>query len=404
MRESPPLLEFSGERVIPGLVDENLFNEHVARYHFAARFLPVNVLLPKQPRVLDAGCGSGYGTALFAARASAIGIDIAHDAVCHARDTYAGAGVTFAEASCTAIPFADASFDLVIAFEVIEHLECWPDLLREAARVMKPTGVFLVSTPNKTYYAESRAEAGPNPYHVHEFEYEEFALALAEAFPHVHLWSQNHAEAIAFAAPGATAGSLDAERDHSPESAHFYFAACSHSPIPHIEAFAWLPSGGNVLRERERHIALLESEVRQKTAWLEGQTQKHAELQKEHTALLGELRQRNEWAAKLDADISHARAVIKELQQETAARLNWVRDLEGQIADGNAEIERRLAELAKTRSDFADARAWGEARAEEARRAAEMIEWIKAQRAELEATRWLRLGRQLGLLRDHTQT
>jgi ubiquinone/menaquinone biosynthesis C-methylase UbiE len=403
------LLDFSGERVVPGLVDENLFNEHVARYHFAARFLPAHLLkvqpVPVQAaRVLDAGCGSGYGTALFGPQASAIGIDIAHDAVRHARETYSGPGVTFAEASCTAIPFADACFDLVTAFEVIEHIERWPDLLREAARVTKPTGVFLVSTPNKTYYGESRAEAGPNPYHVHEFEYEEFALALAEAFPHVHLWSQNHAEAIAFASPGAVAGSLAAERDHSPESAHFYFAACSHSPIPHIEAFAWLPAGGNVLRERERHISLLESEVRQKTAWLEEQTRKHGELQKEHTALLGELRQRNEWAAKLNGDVSNARAVIEELQKETAVRLNWVRDLEGQIANGNGEIERRVAELEKTRKDFEDARAWGKARAEEARQALELIEKLKARRMALEATRWVRLGRQLGLLPDHTET
>ena len=393
------MLEFSGERVIPGLVDENLFNEHVARYHFAARFLP-----PGAARVLDAGCGSGYGTAHFGPQASVIGIDIAHEAVRHARERYARDGVSFAEASCTAIPFADASFDLVTAFEVIEHLERWPDLLAEAARVLKPSGVFLVSTPNKTYYAESRAAAGPNPYHVHEFEYEEFALALARAFPHVHLWSQNHAEAIAFASPGAEAGYLDTARDHAPESAHFYFAACSHRPITHTEAFAWLPTGGNVLRERERHIALLESEVRQKTAWLEEQTRKHAELQREHATLLAELDERNQWAAKLDADISHARKVIAGLQQEAAERLNWIRDLEGQIADGNAEIERRRAELEKTLHDFENIRSWGESKAEEARRAHEVIQALEAQKAALESTLWLRLGRWLGLLRSHNRT
>ena len=68
--------------------------------------------------------------------------------------------VRFLQASCEALPFADASFDLVAAFEVIEHLEHWQRTSDEARRVLKPAGVLLVSTPNKAYYAESRAEAG----------------------------------------------------------------------------------------------------------------------------------------------------------------------------------------------------------------------------------------------------
>ena len=57
---------------------------------------------------------------------------------------------------------------------------------------------------------------------------------------------------------------LDAPADGAPEQAHFFLAACSRSPIADTRAFGWLPSSGNVLRERERHIALLNSELRQK--------------------------------------------------------------------------------------------------------------------------------------------
>ena len=73
-------------------------------------------------------------------------------------------------------------FDLVTAFEVIEHLAAWRDLLSEARRVLAPGGLFLVSTPNRLYYADSRRLDGPNPYHVHEFEFEEFDAALREFF------------------------------------------------------------------------------------------------------------------------------------------------------------------------------------------------------------------------------
>ena len=53
------LAEFTGERVIPGEVDVDLLNEHMARYTFAAR-------LARGKRVLDAGCGAGYGSAELA--------------------------------------------------------------------------------------------------------------------------------------------------------------------------------------------------------------------------------------------------------------------------------------------------------------------------------------------------
>jgi len=66
--------EFTGERVIPNQVDPDLFNEHQARYAFAAR-------LARKKRVLDAGCGTGYGTAALACQArDVLGIDISASA------------------------------------------------------------------------------------------------------------------------------------------------------------------------------------------------------------------------------------------------------------------------------------------------------------------------------------
>jgi 2-polyprenyl-3-methyl-5-hydroxy-6-metoxy-1,4-benzoquinol methylase len=47
-----------------------------------------------------------------------------------------------------------------VSFEVIEHLENWQAFLMEMRRVLVPTGQFIVSTPNKLYYAETRESAG----------------------------------------------------------------------------------------------------------------------------------------------------------------------------------------------------------------------------------------------------
>ena len=107
------MIEFTGERVVPGQVDSDLWAEHLSRYALAARW-------SAGARVLDIGCGAGYGTAELAAQARhATGIDLSPDAVAHARSLYALPSIRFVPASAIALPFADASFDLVTAFEVI---------------------------------------------------------------------------------------------------------------------------------------------------------------------------------------------------------------------------------------------------------------------------------------------
>src|SRR5450755_4303785 len=90
------LAEFTGERLIPGEVDIDLLNEHMARYHFAVR-------LARAKRVLDAGCGAGYGSAELAGVAESVtAIDIAPEAVEYARAHYPLPNLAFEQASCTA--------------------------------------------------------------------------------------------------------------------------------------------------------------------------------------------------------------------------------------------------------------------------------------------------------------
>jgi SAM-dependent methyltransferase len=367
------LHEFTGERVIPGLVDADLFNEHLSRYRFAARFAAPEMA------VLDAGCGTGYGSAEFHARAVAA-IDLSPEAVAHAAAHYARPNAFFAAASCAALPFAAAVFDLVVSFEVIEHLPDYRALLSEARRVLKSGGVFLVSTPNRAYYAESRAQAGPNPFHVREFDYAEFTAILADFFPHVEIWTQNHTDAIVFspASPGAAA--LESSAAADPQTAHFFLAACSDRPIASRPLFAWIPFAANTLRERELHIARLSSELATKDAWLNDALARHESLHRTHQELLSELESRSQWAGHLNDEIAQRDARIAELQQEAAARLTWVRDLEDQIARGRTQIETLNAELI------------------------ERAKWAQSLDAELESlsqTRWVRLGKKLHALTEN---
>ncbi|MEP6714626.1 MAG: methyltransferase domain-containing protein [Terriglobia bacterium] len=415
--------EFTGERVIPGLVDVNLLNEHLARYRFAARFVRQGSAL------LDAGCGSGYGSAALAEIGTVTAFDVAAEAIAHARTNFGRPGIRFLQAACESLPFADGVFDLVAAFEVIEHLERWGELLREAARVLKTDGVLLVSTPNKSYYAESRAKAGPNPFHCHEFEYEEFESALYEVFPHVRLWTQNHAESIVFSPVHPGAGALDAEADPEPRHAHFFLAACSRAPIEANEVFAWIPRSANLLREREHHIAKLEGELAEKDTWLKKLVADHSELHREHEVTVAELRRSNDWAAAVTLELKERRARIGELQEEAKKQLEWVtavetkaaqqrqenlewvEALEARIARGTEEIERLNAHRRELEADLDARYKWGrskEAEAEQSMRdlnatrssldqASAELETLHEQRRLMANSKWIRLGRRLHL-------
>jgi ubiquinone/menaquinone biosynthesis C-methylase UbiE len=363
------LSEFTGERVIPGLVDANLLNEHVARYRFAGRFAAAGAT------VLDAGCGSGYGTVFlrhnqeFGEAASVIGTDISAEAIRHAIANFRRPGVRFLQASCERLPFAGATFDLVAAFEVIEHMEHWRELLNETRRVLKTSGVLLVSTPNKTYYAESRAEAGPNPFHCHEFEFEEFRSALDAVFPHVRMWTQNHTEAIVFAPAHPAGAALDAAGDPAPEQAHFFLAACSQAPVAANQVYAWMPASANLLREREHHIAKLESELGKKDVWLRESVGNHATLQREHEETLAELATQNDWAERLDGELAKARLEIERLNEQLIERAAWGRSLDAQIE----ERTRELQDVSK------------------------QLRHLEEERTLIAGSKWIRLGRKLNL-------
>ena len=253
----------TGERLVPTAGNNDLRNEHMARYAFAEP-------LAAGRRVLDAGCGTGYGPARLAASAlSVLAVDSAIEAILHGRATYPD--VQFVQADCRALPITDLSVDLVVAFEVIEHLERWADLIREAARVLAEGGVFLVSTPNRPYYRTTRERA--NPFHVREFDYAEFRAALSEFFEHVEIFIENHVPAIAFTSEGRRPARTQFEHSRQdPEHANFFVAACSMSPLEAHPNFAFLPQCGNVLRERERHIAKLNE-------WIAVAEARHAEVE-----------------------------------------------------------------------------------------------------------------------------
>jgi SAM-dependent methyltransferase len=408
--------EFTGERVIPGQVNDDLWAEHLARYAFAARFAAGK-------RVLDAGCGTGYGALELGRDAAAVtGIDVAWDAVDYAVRGGSGRSgqVAYCQASVEAMPFAAASFDLITAFEVIEHLADWRALAREAKRVLRPAGTFLVSTPNRSYYAESRGAEGPNPYHVHEFEYEEFQAALHEFFPHVEILLQNRVEGFAFQGLGDGGSGIGETHDSGRGTeAHFFIGVCGVSALPELQAFVYVPRAANLLRERERHIRKLEQELDQVKLWLDGQIGEHAKLQSLHQDLTAHLEERNRWALELQENWKAAQNRIVQLQDELKAHesssaemaAGYERQVAGLQQENREKTEWALQTEARLMADLAargeqhaatvrlldQAEATVIERTEWAQRLDQELAFAKAQLDAIRRSRWLKLGRIFGV-------
>ena len=363
------MAEFTGERLIPGKVDVDLLNEHRARYAFAVR-------LAGGKRVLDAGCGAGYGAADLAAVARrVVGADIAPEAVEFARENYRLPNLQFEQASCTALPHANGSFDLIVAFEVIEHLENWRGLLLEARRLLSPGGQFVVSTPNRLYYTESRGAQGANPFHVHEFDCEEFRAELAAVFPDVAMFFENHTEGVVFQ-PHQQSGGAEVCVENGtapPDQSHFFVAVCADRPQIGKPTFVYVPRAANVLRERERHIGVLLDELEIKKQWIEERDARIGQLQSEVEAA-------NQWAANTDQEIQRERAAFAAMQEELTRTVAAYRKRVG-------ELEHEVEELAQwgknTEALLEERTAW-------ANRLQEQVNGYRG-------SRWVKLGRSIGL-------
>jgi SAM-dependent methyltransferase len=100
--------------------------------------------LPERPRVLDAGCGTGRNLVEFGRLGEAAGVDPSGSAVgfCHARGLH---GVV--QAGLERLPFGDASFELILATDVLEHIADDAGAARELRRVAAPGARLLVTVP-----------------------------------------------------------------------------------------------------------------------------------------------------------------------------------------------------------------------------------------------------------------
>ncbi len=164
---------------------------HVARYLFAGDFV-------RGKRVLDAGCGTGYGSLLLAAAGAAqvLGVDLDANTIAAARQRYVHPRVEFAIDNCELLAEAAGTWDVICCFENIEHLQSPERFLAQAAANLAEDGVLLVSTPDRADTPPFVDGRPRNEFHVHEWYRDEYQALLAPHFDSIEMRVQVRTTAL----------------------------------------------------------------------------------------------------------------------------------------------------------------------------------------------------------------
>lgn len=180
-------LQLTGERTLPGIPRENYwFARHLVAYELAGA-------MSAGKRVIDIGCGEGYGPARLAGNATEVlGVDIAPEVMAHARKTYAADNLSFEVMDVSNLEVPSGSFDLALSFQVVEHLVDERGYLSEIARVLDRGGAAVLTTPNRLTISPG-SDTPINPFHLREYTPGEFGEALAAHFDSVEVQGMFHA-------------------------------------------------------------------------------------------------------------------------------------------------------------------------------------------------------------------
>ena len=167
-----------------------LYLRHLFSYEFARDKVSKNSF------VLEMGCGEGYGTKLLSQKAARIiGLDVDKNIVARASKKYGSGKCTFRMYDGTRIPYGNNTFDTIVSFQVIEHIQDDMNYVSEIHRVLKRNETFILTTPNGTY----RSKPGQKPwnrFHVREYRPHELGNVLRSRFSDVKVWGISGKEEV----------------------------------------------------------------------------------------------------------------------------------------------------------------------------------------------------------------
>lgn len=175
----------TSERMLPekvsGLTEELMLIRHLFAYELVKSKLNVNNIC------LDLGCGVGYGTFLLSkAVKNIMGIDISKKAVNYANSKYGASNCQFMIYDGLHVNYVDESFDVIVSFQVIEHVDNDINFIKEVYRLLRPGGSFFLTTPNKIFRLFPLQKPW-NRFHIREYYPFELRELLSNSFKYVEI-------------------------------------------------------------------------------------------------------------------------------------------------------------------------------------------------------------------------
>jgi GT2 family glycosyltransferase/ubiquinone/menaquinone biosynthesis C-methylase UbiE/glycosyltransferase involved in cell wall biosynthesis len=312
-------LEFTGERFVPE-EQGNIVLEHLHRYLQACEIAGGKV-------VLDIASGEGYGSAMLADKAlKVIGVDISEEAVGHAKNRYKKENLEYRVGSCASIPLPDASVDMIVSFETIEHHDQHEEMMQEFKRVLRPAGLVLISSPDKQNY--SVVPEYSNPYHVKELFEQEFKQLLGNYFKNTSYFGQRIVYGSGIFSESAATQALSYSYENEAvdktlgmSKPVYWVALASDGDLPSL-ASGMLEQPINeseLIREWTRVVAERDGQIHE---WSRVATEKSKQL------------------VNLQQIVNQLERQVSTLNIEVAKRGEWALDLQRQLTEKQTELSR----------------------------------------------------------------
>ena len=139
--------------------------------------------------ILDYGCGTGYGVMTISEHAKgAIGVDINQQMIDYCNERYRKVNVSFKKVQAEyPLPYENGVFDIIVSFQVIEHLPNVQRYLYETKRLLKDEGLLFITTPNRKYRLLP-FEKSWNPEHIREYSYKSLNDEMRRSFSEVRIF------------------------------------------------------------------------------------------------------------------------------------------------------------------------------------------------------------------------
>lgn len=173
----------TSERILPDYYLKD--KKRLARFLFHQRCYELILSRVERKNVLDLGCGTGYGSNILKEKARYVtGVDISEEAIKDAKKNFKKRNLQYKVIDTLetgTLPFLDGTFDVVVSFQVLEHIKNVDNYFYEINRVLKEDGELIIITPNRKFRLFSHQYPW-NHHHIKEYNYYDLKEVLKEYY------------------------------------------------------------------------------------------------------------------------------------------------------------------------------------------------------------------------------